>query len=38
MPTNLNNNSKMNLATKLFKVFDIDADGYLNFSEFLVSF
>ena len=38
MPSNLNDKSKINLTNKLFHLFDIDGDDYLNYSEFLVSF
>jgi Ca2+-binding EF-hand superfamily protein len=38
LPSNLNDKSKANLTKKLFHLFDIDGDDYLNYPEFLVSF
>ena len=38
LPTNLCDESKEEIVLKLFQLFDIDADGCLNFTEFLISF
>ena len=38
LPSELSECQKEELITKLFRLFDIDTDGYLNYSEFLVSF
>ena len=38
LPEYLSDTCKDQLIKNLFDLFDIDADGYLNFSEFLVSF
>ena len=38
LPIDLNEASKEEILEKLFNLFDIDGDGRLNFSEFLVSF
>jgi Ca2+-binding EF-hand superfamily protein len=38
LPLDLNDKSKQELIAKLFSLFDIDGDGSLNFSEFLISF
>ena len=38
MPAGMNERAKHALAKKLFDLFDIDGDGELNFSEFVVSF
>ncbi len=38
LPQDLNDKSKQVLISKLFSLFDIDGDGRLNFSEFLISF
>ena len=38
LPKNLNEKSKDEIIKKLFRLFDIDGDGNLNFTEFLVSF
>jgi Ca2+-binding EF-hand superfamily protein len=38
LPFNLSDRSKEEIIYKLFKLFDIDGDGFLNFTEFLVSF
>lgn len=38
LPGYLRSSARDELIKKLFRLFDIDADGYLNFAEFLVSF
>ncbi len=38
MPVNFSDKSKTEIALKLFKLFDIDGDGYINYAEYLVSF
>jgi Ca2+-binding EF-hand superfamily protein len=38
LPIDLNETSKEEILEKLFNLFDIDGDGRLSFSEFLVSF
>jgi Ca2+-binding EF-hand superfamily protein len=38
LPFNLSQKSKEEIIYKLFKLFDIDGDGFLNFTEFLISF
>jgi Ca2+-binding EF-hand superfamily protein len=38
LPNHMSQTSRENLIRKLFNLFDLDADGYLNFAEFLVSF
>jgi Ca2+-binding EF-hand superfamily protein len=38
LPEYLDHAKKERLIRNLFRLFDIDADGYLNFTEFLVSF
>lgn len=38
LPGYLDKRQKEELIMKLFRLFDIDNDGYLNYSEFLVSF
>lgn len=38
LPLNLSEKSKEEIIYKLFKLFDIDGDGFLNFTEFLISF
>jgi Ca2+-binding EF-hand superfamily protein len=38
MPLNFSERSKVEIALKLFKLFDIDGDGYISYAEYLVSF
>jgi hypothetical protein len=38
MPLNLNEKSKNEISLKLFKLFDIDGDNYINYAEYIVSF
>lgn len=38
MPDELNERNKEELIKRLFRLFDIDNDGYLNYAEFLLSF
>jgi Ca2+-binding EF-hand superfamily protein len=38
LPSSLSDKSKEEIVLKLFQLFDIDADGRLNFAEFLISF
>ena len=38
LPANLAEESKDEIVLRLFQLFDIDADGSLNFTEFLISF